>query len=187
LESFNKYLDIGTLTITSTLTAVVLFKLKFRLDKAAYVIITIYLMSMALRVIQNQISIPNHPLMSIMWPLASNLIFGIQYFFVFEMIKVQANIQSNSPYEKEIQMKKIERESLWIKIVYAVDITHAIVLQYFFNTKIEIVRANPWIFIYLAIQSRIIKTGLFIYMAIKLIRTLKYFIAEKVDAMMRRS
>jgi hypothetical protein len=69
-------------------------------------------------------------------------------------------------------MKKIERESLWIKIVYAVDITHAILLQYFFNTKIEIVRANPWIFIYLAIQSRIIKTGLFIYMAIKLIRTL---------------
>ena len=53
LESFNKYLDIVTLTITLTLTTVVLFKLKFRLDKAAYVIIVIYLLSMTLRVVQN--------------------------------------------------------------------------------------------------------------------------------------
>ncbi len=151
LESFNKYLDIVTLTITLTLTTVVLFKLKFRLDKAAYVIIVIYLLSMTLRVVQNLISIPNHPLMSILWPLASNLIFGIQYFFVFEMVKVQASIQSNSPYEREIKMKKIAKEAMWIKIVYAIDITHAIVLQYFFNTREDIVRANPWIFAYLAI------------------------------------
>ena len=88
LESFNKYLDIVTLTITSTLTTVVLFKLKFRLDKAAYVIIIIYLLSMTLRVVQNQISTPNHPVISILWPFASNLIYGIQYFFVFEMVKV---------------------------------------------------------------------------------------------------
>jgi hypothetical protein len=151
LESFNKYLDIVTLTITLTLTTVVLFKLKFRLDKAAYVIIIIYLLSMTLRVVQNLISIPNHPLMSILWPLASNLIFGIQYFFVFEMVKVQASIQSNSPYEREIKMKKIAKEAMWIKIVYAIDISHAIVLQYFFNTREDIVRANPWIFAYLAI------------------------------------
>ena len=53
LESFNKYLDIVNLTITSALTALVLYKLKFRVDKAAYVIIAIYLVSMTLRVIQN--------------------------------------------------------------------------------------------------------------------------------------
>ena len=176
MESFNKYLDIVTLSITLTLTAVVLYKLKFRLDKAAYVIIGIYLLSMTLRVIQNQISTPNHPVMSILWPLASNLIFGIQYFFVLEMVKVQASIQSNSPYEREIKMKSIAKEAIWIKIVYAIDITHAIVLQYYFYTKDDIVRANPWTFGYLAIQSRIIKTGLFIYMVIKLIRALKYFI-----------
>jgi hypothetical protein len=77
LESFNKYLDIVNLTITSALTALVLYKLKFRVDKAAYVIIAIYLVSMTLRVIQNQISTQNLPVMSILWPLASNLIFGI--------------------------------------------------------------------------------------------------------------
>ncbi len=53
LKSFNKNLDIVTLTFTSIYTAVVLYKLKLRLDKAAYVIITMYLISMILRVIQN--------------------------------------------------------------------------------------------------------------------------------------
>ena len=55
LEEFNKFLDIGTLATTSTLTAVVLYKLGFHLDKSAYVIIVIYLLSMTLRVIQNQL------------------------------------------------------------------------------------------------------------------------------------
>lgn len=51
----------------------------------------------------------------------------------------------------------------------------------------EIVKANPWIFGYLAIQSRIIKAVLFIYMAVKLVRALRYFIQEKVDAMLQKS
>ena len=92
------------------------------------------------------------------------------------MVKVQASIQSNSPQEREIRMKQISRETVWIKIVYAFDLAHAILLQYFFNTQEDIVRANPWIFGYLAIQSRIIKTVLFIYMVIKLAKALKYFI-----------
>ena len=77
LEEFNKYLDIAILAINSLFTAVVIYKLRLRLDKAAYVIIAIYIMSMTLRVIQNQISMQNHPVMSILWPFASNLIFGI--------------------------------------------------------------------------------------------------------------
>jgi hypothetical protein len=77
LEEFNEYLDIAILTINSILTAVFIYKLRFRLDQAAYVIIAIYIMSMTLRVIQNQISLKNHPVMSILWPLASNLILGI--------------------------------------------------------------------------------------------------------------
>ena len=48
-------------------------------------------------------------------------------------------------------MKNIAKEAMWIKVVYGIDITHAIVLQYFFNTREDIVRANPWIFTYLAI------------------------------------
>ena len=77
LEEFNKYLDIAILAINSLFTAVVIYKLRLRLDKAAYVIIAIYIMSMTLRVIQNQISMQNLPVMSILWPFASNLIFGI--------------------------------------------------------------------------------------------------------------
>ncbi len=72
--------------------------------------------------------------MSILWPLATNLIIGIQYFFVFEMAKVQASIESISHYEKDIKLKYIGREAMWIKIVYAADLTHAIILQYFLNT-----------------------------------------------------
>ena len=77
LEEFNKFLDIGTLAITSILTAVVLYKLGFHLEKSAYVIIAIYMLSMTLRVIQNQLGTENNSVMSIFWPLASNLIFGI--------------------------------------------------------------------------------------------------------------
>ena len=85
LDSFNKYLDIISLSITSTLTAIVLFKLKFRLDKAAYVIIVIYLVSMTLRVIQNLFEKKNNPIVLVLWPISSNLIFAILFYFVYEM------------------------------------------------------------------------------------------------------
>jgi hypothetical protein len=85
LDSFNKYLDIISLSITSILTAIVLFKLKFRLDKAAYVIIVIYLVSMTLRVIQNLFEKKNNPIVLVLWPISSNLIFAILFYFVYEM------------------------------------------------------------------------------------------------------
>jgi len=85
LTTFNKYLDIVSLTITSTFTAAVLYKLKFRLDKAAYVIIAIYLMSMTLRVIQNFFSGNENRVVLILWPISSNMIFANLFFFVFEM------------------------------------------------------------------------------------------------------
>ena len=90
LATFNKYLDIVSLTITSLFTAAVLYKVKFRLDKAAYVIIAIYLMSMTLRVVQNFLQKNDNPVVLVLWPISSNLIFAILFFFVFEMQFVQA-------------------------------------------------------------------------------------------------
>lgn len=90
LATFNKYLDIVSLTITSLFTAAVLYKLKFRLDKAAYVIIAIYLMSMTLRVVQNFLQKNDNPVVLVLWPISSNMIFAILFFFVFEMQFVQA-------------------------------------------------------------------------------------------------
>jgi hypothetical protein len=90
LATFNKYLDIVSLTITSLFTAAVLYKVKFRLDKAAYVIIAIYLMSMTLRVVQNFLQKIDNPVVLVLWPISSNMIFAILFFFVFEMQFVQA-------------------------------------------------------------------------------------------------
>jgi len=90
LATFIKYLDIVSLTITSLFTAAVLYKLKFRLDKAAYVIIAIYLMSMTLRVVQNFLQKNDNPVVLVLWPISSNMIFAILFFFVFEMQFVQA-------------------------------------------------------------------------------------------------
>lgn len=90
LATFNKYLDIVSLTTTSLFTAAVLYKLKFRLDKAAYVIIAIYLMSMTLRVVQNFLQKNDNPVVLVLWPISSNMIFAILFFFVFEMQFVQA-------------------------------------------------------------------------------------------------
>ena len=95
LITFNKYFDIVSLTITSTFTAAVLYKLKFRLDKAAYVIILIYLMSMTLRVVQNFITNGNdNRVVLVIWPISSNMIFANLFFFVFEMQFVYAKIKS---------------------------------------------------------------------------------------------
>ncbi len=55
LLEFNKYLEIVSLAITILVASLVLYKLKFRLDKAAYVIVVVYLMSMTLRVVQNSL------------------------------------------------------------------------------------------------------------------------------------
>ena len=90
LATFNKYLDIVSLTITSLFTAAVLYKVKLRLDRAAYVIIAIYLMSMTLRVVQNFIQKNDNPVVLVLWPISSNMIFAILFFFVFEMQFVQA-------------------------------------------------------------------------------------------------
>ena len=90
LATFNKYLDIVSLTITSLFTAAVLYKVKFRLDRAAYLIIAIYLMSMSVRVVQNFLQKNDNPVILVLWPISSNMIFAILFFFVFEMQFVQA-------------------------------------------------------------------------------------------------
>ena len=94
LTSFNKYLDVVTLTITSTITVAVLYKLKFRLDKAAFVILSVYLTSMIIRVIQNFFRQNDNPVVLVLWPVSSNMIFAVLFYFVFEMEFVHAKIVS---------------------------------------------------------------------------------------------
>jgi hypothetical protein len=94
LTSFNKYLDIVSLTITSTITVAVFYKLKFRLDKAAFVILSIYLISMIIRVIQNFFQQNDNRVVLVLWPVSSNMIFTVLFYFVFEMEFVQAKIVS---------------------------------------------------------------------------------------------
>ena len=50
LKHFNKYLEFVSLVITGLITLFVLIKLRFRLDKAAYVIVVISLLSLTIRV-----------------------------------------------------------------------------------------------------------------------------------------
>ncbi len=91
LQNFNFYLDIFGLAFSLLLCSIILLKLRFRLDRTAYLIIGTYLASMVLRVVQNSLKKPS-PLVLILWPISSNAITGILFNFVFEMKIVQLKL-----------------------------------------------------------------------------------------------
>ena len=83
----NTVLDYTGLIITVVVETFVLFSLKFKVDKAALVIGVSYLIVELIRVLQ-KVQTDTIPLMSIAWPIASNVIWAVLYYFIYEMKSV---------------------------------------------------------------------------------------------------
>ena len=107
--------------------------LKFNLDKAAYVIIVIYLMSMSLRVTQNILK--SNPIVLVMWPISSNMIFAVLFYFVFEMSLVQSKILSSWHTEYHQRVNRIFKERVIVLSIYVFGyIVQATVIYYLMST-----------------------------------------------------
>ena len=123
LQSFNFYLDIIGLVYSLLLCSIILFKLRFRLDRTAYLIIGTYLASMVLRVVTNSLKSPS-PVVLILWPISSSAITGILFNFVFEMKIVQQKLTFTNTEEQlrqEIKINKIRVVTLLFFILYMIE------------------------------------------------------------------
>lgn len=135
LKNFNDYLECVSLGINATLSAYVLIKLNFRLDQSAYIVIVIYLICMTMRVANNLI---DHPIVAVIWPISSNLIWLVLFYFVFEMSMVQAKVTSSSHTEYQQIVKNIRRErSIVIASQMITYIIPTTIIQYFISEQIE--------------------------------------------------
>ena len=82
LQTLNYYLELTSLVILALCAIFVLIILRFRLDLAGYVILSLYLLGMILRVIPNEVA-RQYPVLIVIWPIASILIWAILFYFVF--------------------------------------------------------------------------------------------------------
>ena len=91
LDTFNYYMQLASFIILLASTLFVLCILRVRLDVFAYIIITLYLLVQLLRLIPNELE-KSHPALLVLWPFASNMIWAILFYFVFEMETVRLKV-----------------------------------------------------------------------------------------------
>ena len=187
LTSFNKYLDIVSLTITSSITVAVFYTLKFRLDKAAFVILSIYLMSMIIRVIQNFFQQNNNSVVLVLWPVSSNMIFTVLFYFVFEMEFVQAKIVSAQHTEYQQKTKIIKRERYATLATYCfIYIPQATIIYYLISVDLEWSREHITIIMSITVAGRILKIIIDVFMFMKFIGLFRYFVNKKLSFLKSR-
>ena len=82
LETFNWYLLLISAILLTTASTFVLVRLRFHLELSGYVILSLYILVMGLKLIPVQIERDN-TLIIIIGPIASNLIWAALFYFVF--------------------------------------------------------------------------------------------------------
>ena len=82
IETFNWHLQLVSAIILIMATTFVLIRLRFHLELSTYVILSLYFLVIALRLIPVQFE-REHTVIIIMWPIASNMIWVALFYFVF--------------------------------------------------------------------------------------------------------
>jgi hypothetical protein len=82
IEDFNYYLQLVSFIILLLSIVIILGLIRFRIDTAAALILTLYLSVMLVRLAPNNFEKSN-PLLLVLWPLASNLIWAALFYFIF--------------------------------------------------------------------------------------------------------
>ena len=113
-------------------------------------------MSMSLRVTQNILK--SNSIVLVMWPISSNMIFAVLFYFVFEMSLVQSKILSSWHTEYHQRVNRIFKERVIVLSIYVFGyILQATVIYYLMSTQLQWSRENSGVLIGITIAGRILK------------------------------
>jgi hypothetical protein len=181
LDTVNPYLHGTVFCLALLLEAYVFISLRFKLDKAAYLIALSYLIVMLIRIVP---SLEDIIVFTIIWPIAGNIIWAILFYFVFEMKQVQAKLVSDTFEEyKENEAKIKKREKLVIGVYTVFYILPMIIVYYITKGEQLFYRKNFLAFIILIIFSRVLKCFIDIYMGLTFISLFNFFVRLKRRAL----
>lgn len=154
----------------------VLITLRFHLDLAAYMILSLYLIVMALRFIPNNLS-ASDPILIVLFPLSSNMIWTALFYFVFEMELVRLKVESESHivYGRRYRRWRWERAGCLGSFV-VIYVIQAVVIYYIIVKNVEYARENRTVIFTITIVGRIFKLLLEIWVFTKFITIFIYFI-----------
>lgn len=92
-EDYNKYFAWFALTVILILEFLLFIRLRFKMDKAAFLfLIIILVIDLSRTFIELDRSVNDGVLIEFIGPLASLSMWGILYFFVFEMISIRVTL-----------------------------------------------------------------------------------------------
>ena len=92
-EDYNKYFAWFALTVILILEFLLFIRLRFKMDKAAFLfLIIILVIDLSRTFIELDRSVNDGVLIELIGPLASLSMWGILYFFVFEMIAIRVTL-----------------------------------------------------------------------------------------------
>ena len=120
----------------------------------------------------------------ILWPVASNIIWLLLYYFIFEMRSVYIKLTSQNHEDnrtRESRNRKIRNIFLWIFFVtYMIP---AISTYYIVIKQNQLYKDNFILFFGIILVSRIIKCFLDVYISLEFISLFRYFIYRKSQAL----
>jgi hypothetical protein len=82
IEEVNYYLQLVSCVVLMLSMVTILGLIRFRIDLAAALILTLYLSVMLIRLAPNNFE-KSSPMLLVLWPLASNLIWAALFYFIF--------------------------------------------------------------------------------------------------------
>ena len=92
-EDYNKYFAWFALTVILILEFLLFIRFRFKMDKAAFLfLITILVIDLSRTFIELDRTVNDGVLIEFIEPLASFSMWGILYFFVFEMISIRVTL-----------------------------------------------------------------------------------------------
>ena len=155
LTAVNPYIHGSVLAISVVIETYVFIQLWFKLDRAAILIALSYLLVMVVRTVPVLESVD---VFIILWPIASNIIWLLLYYFIFEMRSVYIKLTSQSHQDNRLREKKNRKtRNIFLWIFFITYMTPAVTTYYIVIKQNELYKDNFKLFFGIILASRLIK------------------------------
>ena len=182
LNAINPYIDWTVLVITAITEVSIFVKLSFKLDFAGIFIAITYISVMLLRILPGQIE--SAILVTILWPIASNIIWVILYYFIFEMKSVHNKLVSPTFQEHLKREKSTKRtRGITIGIFIVFYMLPAVTTYYIVKEENAFYKEKFNVIIGIIIGSRILKCLIDVFICLEFLSLLGNFLRLKKKAL----
>jgi hypothetical protein len=188
LDKFNQLLNLCALTLSILVSTFVFVKLRFKLDGAAYVIVFAYILVMIARLISDIPAVKEGAkyLAVALWPVASNLVWGVLYYFIYEMKSVFNKLSSQSPKEHNLKESKLRKERCLVAVISLLYMTPSVGTYILTSLFRRIYLDNFALCLSIMIACRLTKLGLDVYVSLQFLSLMRYFINKKEESLMQQ-